>query len=272
MVSMNRPADQVQRDAHHFRVNGCLFLKNSIDPDLVQGMQTDFLARYAGIDRDEVEASCLKVGVGRYMFTVRLQKPYMNPEIYAAPGIIPVVKELLGDDCIIQSIGVVCAYPGAEMQHVHRDNPPLFPEAGGLNAFFPPYALHVVVPLVDLDEATGTTALWEGSHRVKSAREERKFSREALERLEGAYLPWPKIGDSYFMDFRLRHAGTANRSDQPRPILYLVYSRRWYQDRKNYEKQSRLLISRAEYEQIPAEHRHLFDNALPQDLDAFGAG
>lgn len=40
-----------------------------------------------------------------------------------------------------EQLGVVCAYPGAQRQQVHTDNPPLYPEAGGFNALCPPYAL-----------------------------------------------------------------------------------------------------------------------------------
>jgi ectoine hydroxylase-related dioxygenase (phytanoyl-CoA dioxygenase family) len=122
----------------------------------------------------------------------------------------------------------------------------------------------VVVPLVDITQQTGTTALWEGSHRIKSRAEETHRSTAQLERLEGAVLPWPKMGDSFFMDFRLRHTGTPNLGDSPRPILYLVYSRRWFQDRKNFDMQSPLLISREEFENIPDEFKHLFGNARPE--------
>jgi ectoine hydroxylase-related dioxygenase (phytanoyl-CoA dioxygenase family) len=121
------------------------------------------------------------------------------------------------------------------------------------------------VPLVDLDESTGTTALWEGSHRYKSQSEEQRWSAEELLRLEGAAMPWPRMGDCYFMDFRLRHAGTPNLSSLPRPILYLVYSRGWFQDRKNFDIQTPLLISWEEYDRIPEEYRQLFINAKPRD-------
>ncbi len=258
------PSEVVKTAAHGFRVHGCLMLQNSLDKQAVQDMQQNFFQHYASQHLDKVEKTCLKVGIGRYMFSVHLQEPYLNPDVYAAPMVLPVVKELLGDDCIIQSIGVVCAYPGAELQHVHRDHPPLFAEAGGLNAFFPPFALHVVIPLVDLNEETGTTAIWEGSHRIKSSREETRWTRAQMEQLHGAVSPWPQMGDCYFMDFRLRHTGTPNRSSRPRPILYIVYSRRWFQDRKNFEMQSPLLLSREQSQRLPAEHRHLFENALKE--------
>jgi len=255
--------ESIKQAAHLFRLHGTLMLENSFDPDVVKSLNADFIANYASKDRSEIERTCLKVGLERFMFTIRLQPPFMQPAVYAAARVLPVVRELLGEDCVIQSIGAVCAYPGAEAQHVHRDHPELYSEAGGLNAFLPPFALHVVVPLVDLDEETGTTALWEGSHRIKSRAESERWTRDELNQFKGAVMPWPKVGDCYFIDFRLRHAGTANGSDLPRPILYLVFSRRWFQDRKNYDLQPPLLISRDEYERIPDEYKPLFLNAVP---------
>ena len=264
IVRMNLTEEHVRQSAHHYRVNGCLILENSFDPEKVRAMQANFMERYVTRDRAEVEKNCLKVGEERYMFSVELTPPWLDPAVYASPDVLPIVKELLGQDCILQSFGVVCAYPGAPAQHVHRDHEPLFAEAGGLNAFFPPYALHVVIPLIDLDENTGTTALWEGSHRIKTAREEHRYSQEQLERFEGAVLPRSRIGDCYFMDYRLRHVGTANRSGGPRPILYLVYSRRWFLDRRNFDLQSPMAISPADYDSIPEEYRSLFITAQPR--------
>jgi len=257
--------ESIRAAAHQFRVHGTLMLENSFDRELVQELQDDFMQNYAMLEREEVERTCLPVGIERFMFTIRLQPPFMKPAVYAAQRVLPVVQELLGENCVLQSIGAVCAYPGSTTQHVHRDHPQLFVEAGGLNAFLPPFALHVVVPLVDLDESTGTTAVWPGSHRIKTRAEEARWSKAQMEALEGATLPWPKMGDCYFMDFRLRHAGTPNLSDIPRPILYLVYSRLWFQDRKNFDMQSPLLITREEYGRIPEEYKHLFINAEPVD-------
>lgn len=257
--------ESIKRAAHLFRVHGTLLLENCFEPALVQALHRDFIDHYANIDLETRSKTCLEVGNKRFMFTIRLQPPFLDPAVYAAPRILPIVRELLGPDCIIQSIGTVCAFPGAADQLHHFDHPALYQEAGVLNAYLPPYALHVVVPLVDLNEETGTTAVWEGSHRLRSIEERNRWTREDLAAFKGAEMPWPKKGDSYFMDFRLRHAGTANHSDEPRPILYLVYSRTWFQDRKNFDIQSPLLITREEYERIPQEHKSLFKNAQPSD-------
>lgn len=258
-------AAEYARAAHGFRVHGTLLLENCFERDRVHALGSAFERDYASRRRDEVERTCLKVGEERFMFSIRLEPPFADPALYANPHVLPIVRELLGEDCVVQSLGAVCAYPGSPQQHVHRDHPHLFPEAGGLNALLPPYALHVVVPLIDLDESTGTTALWEGSHRIRSRREENLRSPQQLDQLEGAVLPWPKAGDCYLMDFRLRHAGTANVSNRPRTIVYVVYSRRWFHDRKNYDLQSPLAVTREQYEAIPETHRPLFDHARPRN-------
>lgn len=265
-VSANRIGEQTMLlGAHLFRLHGSLSVASAYDRSKVEKMQQAFFRDYASRDMKEISETCLEVGDKRYMFTVRLEPPFSDPGIYASPIILPIVKEILGPDCVLQSFGAVCAYPGSEMQHYHRDHPWLFREAGGLNAFLPPFALHVVIPLVDLTEETGTTALWEGTHRSKNSAQENQFSKAQLDRLEGAAMPYPAMGDCYFMDFRLRHRGTANRSDIARPILYLVYSRGWFDDERNYRDgiQEPLLISRDELERVPEEHRSLFARARP---------
>jgi len=249
-----------------YQRNGSLLLEHSLDPSLVETMHAHFVEHYATRPIEEVRATSLKVGDGRFMFSIDLEAPYMDPAVYAPARVMPVVKALLGDNCVIQSIGVVCAYPGSRAQHVHRDHPPLFASAPHLGATAPPYALHLVVPLVDLDESTGTTALWNGSHRLAPYAGEREaWSRDGF---DGAVMPWPQRGDCYLMDFRLRHGGTPNRSGEPRPLLYIVFSRAWFQDRANFGMQQRLAVGADEFERIPLEHRPLFDDARPDRWQA----
>jgi ectoine hydroxylase-related dioxygenase (phytanoyl-CoA dioxygenase family) len=255
-----RDADVAQRGADLFRVHGSLVLEHVLDPVLVSELHADFIANYSSKSSDDIADSCLSVGANRYMFTIEVKPPWSTPALYAAARIMPVVRDLLGSNCVLMSLGAVCAFPGAQVQHVHRDHPALFGEANLLGPDFPPYALHVVVPLVDLDEETGTTALWEGSHRVTSTRDRERWARDGL---EGAVMPWPKRGDCYLMDYRLRHAGTPNLSDRPRPILYLIYTRRWFIDRENYDVQSRLRLTPEEFDLIPEEHLCLFPDARP---------
>ena len=213
----NRSLDtaSVEQAARLFSQHGALFIKNVFQKDLIQKLRDAFLQEYANRPDDEIRKTCLEVGDKRFMFTIAIRSPFNDPDLYASPLLLPILRTLVGSECILQSVGIVCAYPGSEMQHLHADHPPLFEEAVGLSAFFPPYALHVVVPLVDLNEECGTTALWEGSHRIKSPGDEKRCSAQATDTLQGASFPWPKMGDCYLMDYRLRHRGTPNRSNRP---------------------------------------------------------
>ena len=76
--------------------------------------------------------------------------------------------------------------------------------------------------------------------------------------------PEAEIGDCLLMDWRLVHGGTANRSSNVRPILYLEYFRQWYRDVINSKRH--ILISADEYARIPEEKRYLFDWDLADSI------
>jgi Ser/Thr protein kinase RdoA (MazF antagonist) len=149
---------------------------------------------------------------------------------------------------VLGSFGAVVALPGAERQHIHRDHPPLF-ENPDLDAQVPSFAVTVVIPLVDLTIATGSTRVWKGSHR--------QYHSEDL-RPELSCVPLAKRGSCYLMDYQLLHGGMPNKSNQIRPILYLNYYRSWFQEAVNYEQQSRILITPEHYQNIPQPYQFLF--------------
>ena len=55
------------------------------------------------------------------------------------------------------------------------------------------------------------------------------------------------------------HAGNANHSANPRPILYNMYCRPWFRDSRNYRLQRPIRIAREEYLRVPEEFRFLFN-------------
>ena len=253
------PAGDVEHADQLFRKHGALVLPNSFDRATIKTLGTAFAADYGETPAHIRDETCLQVGDKRFMFTVAIEGAFADPAIYASPVVLPIVKQLLGDDAVLQSCGAVCAFPGAEVQHVHRDFPELFPSVTGLGMMLPPYALHVVIPLTDLDTATGTTALWEGSHRLEHRDRGRGAARVKTDvDFSEAALPYAQMGDCYFMDYRLRHAGTPNISDQARTILYLVYSRPWFKDRTNYSLQAPVSIDADNLKAVPAEFASLF--------------
>lgn len=231
-----------------FAENGVILINNLFSKELIAELNQSFSEQYNAYFTDKEHEDALDVGVKRKMITVKFQAPFNNPDLYANPLLMYLMKALLGQDFVLGSFGAVIALPGAEQQHIHQDHPALF-EDEALDLKLPSFAITVIVPLIDLTPATGGTQVWKGSHRLSPS--------EALEE-KNSSIPFVSTGACYLMDYQLWHGGTPNRSNQVRPILYIVYYRSWFQDSVNYEQQARISITQREYQKIPEKYKFLF--------------
>jgi ectoine hydroxylase-related dioxygenase (phytanoyl-CoA dioxygenase family) len=228
-----------------FRVHGFLLLEDIFPAEQIDALRAAYVDRYSGYFFDTDHADALEVGDRRFMITVDIEDPFNDSNLFANPFILPIIKRLLGENCILGSFGSVAALPGAPDQHRHRDMSLLFDSP--LESMLPSYAITLIIPLVDLGETNGTTRVWKGSHAVTPGGDNNLPSQD----------PKVPVGSCLMMDYRLLHAGTANCSALVRPILYLVYNRPWFRDSLNFQKQPALRVSRADYEKMDREHRAL---------------
>ena len=235
-------ADAGQR----FRLDGCLQVNNALPADLVDDLSRHFAEGYSRYFGEGEHDDALTVGDRRYKVSVALEGPFNTPRLYANDLILPIVRDLLGDDAILASMVAVVALPGAPGQGLHRDHPWLFGQV--IDRMIPCYALKLIVPLIDLDEDTGTTLMKPGSHVVFDDKGVGMASAE----------PAARRGDCLLMDYRLLHEGTANRSSRIRPVLFLSYTRPWFRDYENFRKQDRMVVSAEARDRIPACYRPLF--------------
>jgi ectoine hydroxylase-related dioxygenase (phytanoyl-CoA dioxygenase family) len=131
----------------------------------------------------------------------------------------------LDEDFVVGAFGVVCSLPNAPTQHRHSDGGILFPNSG-IDRLLPSAAITVGIPLIEMNEIHGTTALWPGTHHD-------------ISRMEGqAIEPVIREGSLVLWDFRLKHSGTPNGSRVVRPLLYLTYCRPWWVDHGNFQKKT----------------------------------
>ncbi|QDT11363.1 phytanoyl-CoA dioxygenase family protein [Planctomycetes bacterium K23_9] len=242
-----------------FQQQGALWIDQLFSRRFVQRLSKVYFRKYASLSQQELESRYACVGDQRYMITTEVKGKFNSPDLYANGHLMPILQELLGRHFVISSFGSVIAFPGAGAQSVHMDYPPLYEDESTCTSL-PPHAITLVVPLVDLNEKTGSTSLWLGTHNRVGAREQLQKLVETGSRRESVF-PSAKLGDAYLMDFRLTHAGMANQSEIARPILYIVYSRPWFDESLNFSEQPRINLSRKQYGKVPKALRYLFAGA-----------
>ena len=241
--------------ADQFRQHGTLFLKNAFSKKLIAKIASSFTQQYQSLSNKELRKRDATVGDRRYMITIDIKKPFNKPELYANPLVMPILESLLSNHLRIASFGAVVAWPGAQAQPIHLDHPPLFdsPDREPL----PPYAVTLVIPLVELTEEMGPTAIWPRTHRSPDRLQRFQKLTEQPD-YSAAEKPTTELGDAYMMDYRVIHGGLPNNSDTVRPILYLVYSRPWFRDGFNFSSQPSVQIGKKQRKKVPKRWQGLF--------------
>jgi hypothetical protein len=241
---------QQVRLAHDCLVkDGYVILDNVLPADRVRALHLDFNRHYEDYLRDVEHDDSLRVGHRRFRIPLRFSGGFADPDIYANPVVLALIRATLDEDAIIEAYGAVVSLSHADPQHVHRDGPFLFDS--GISPLLPAHALTFALPLIDMNDVNGTTALWSGSHRWKARAEDAQPTAAAI-----------PVGSCVIWDFRLFHCGTANLSDHHRPMVYSTYARRWYQDPTGFQRRTQVRLSfDADFiRTVPAQCRGLFSH------------
>ncbi|MGR3616451.1 MAG: phytanoyl-CoA dioxygenase family protein [Paracoccaceae bacterium] len=213
-----------------FRRDGALLIPDAFPVDLVRRCHDEFESLRDEHEKTIQDGGALRVGNKRFMISLTLAGTFAESALLASPIVLPILQKLLSDQAILGSLTAVASMPGSQDQRLHRDNPALFCEDRDLQT--PSFSIAMIVPLIPLNTATGATRVMKGSHLLRGAQTKDLPLQE----------PQVELGSCYLMDCRLYHQGMANKSDQIRPILSLVYQRPWYRDPENFQQQSPLIL------------------------------
>jgi hypothetical protein len=240
--------------------HGCILFRGAFPPATIEAMHQEYVAQLGALDLAAMETESKKpppnrllgVGPARFDTTLRMTGAFGRTDVFANDLLLKFLRPLLGKDMRLNSFTAVASYPGAAEQQPHRDHDHLYPQPG-VAANLPVYAVNVAVPLIDVDLATGPTGVWLGSHRSGRmvAVQGKDMTASALQR-----------GDCMLLDYRTLHAGLANRSRQARPIVYMVYGRRWFFDDINYINRIPLDMPLERYYELPETVRPLLVRAF----------
>ncbi len=225
---------------------GAVLIDQIISPELVEELREDFQQQVrnwqtSGLGKPN------NVGDKRFTVPIRIRAPFDDPAIYANPALTGLLRNMFGQKPALHAFGGVVTHEGARMQHVHREHPMLF-NSDAANAAAPLYAVNVLVPLVDLDEESGGTQFWEGTHKYP---EDKEWEGES----EVVYTP---AGSALVLDYRTYHGGMPCRATHGRPVLFYTYCMPWFTDTLAFDSHAALGLTDAERMNIPEHHRHLF--------------
>ena len=160
------------------------------------------------------------------MHLAPLIAPFSDEQVVAHPLAVAVMEEALGPEFACSFYHSNTAYPGSEVQPVHRDHGPLF---GSAEMSIPTPATHLVlnVPLCDFSEENGSTEVWPGTHLIVDRAAEDRGDLEARARTLPSIRTNVRAGSLVLRDLRVWHRGMPNRADYARPMLAIVYARGW---------------------------------------------
>lgn len=244
LTSTEQLTGRITPDKHSLMVD--LFLQHGVvqinhlfKVDMIRKLQHEFQLKYATSMDAEGRSDVLCVGDKRFMLTPELDSVFGSDELLACRPILKFMQSILGEEYTLSSCTAVMSFPGSAPQLVHKDHSALFPERGW-SFPVPPFAVQLIVPLLELNDRHGTTRVFKGTQQVEP---------------EDA-VSWPHqdplvpLGSCLLVDYSIAHCGMGNQSDKVRPIMNLVYSRPWFRDYQNYLVQPPLKFS-----------QHYIDNA-----------
>lgn len=161
-------------------------------------------------------------GAQRFYVTLPFTGAWADPEIYEDRDILAIVERVAGPEPVMCQLASDTPLKGSDYQPWHADTPALFPETG--NNDTPSFQLAVNFALCDVGEDNGPFETTHGTHRMDKAKALAGIASGAI----AAHRYPMKMGDVMIRDVRAVHRGTPNLTDQPRPMVVVGYSRRWY--------------------------------------------
>jgi hypothetical protein len=261
---LSATSDQAARAA--LRTFGCVLLRGVFPVETIDGLRAAFDAQLGALTAEEMAEQAKKpapnpvllVGEKRYEVLVKIKGAFGDPNLFGNLLLCRFLVRVLDQNLKLSGMTVVVSYPGATLQHIHSDLHPLFGEPG-LSASLPHYAINVSVPLIDVDQQTGPTGIWLGSHLWPANRGPHPDEYTSVDYLRG---------DCILIDYRTLHAGLPNTSSSARPILYMVYARTWFFDEVNHQARPSLDMAADDFLRLPPHLQALMKRAYSQRLRA----
>jgi ectoine hydroxylase-related dioxygenase (phytanoyl-CoA dioxygenase family) len=210
-------AEQLDEHAATFERDGLVVLKRHFPKALLEGWRQAFAPLLA--QRLASGATAVR-GENRHYITLPFDGVFADERLFCDPDVLGIVERVAGDDPVMCQLATDTPLAGSTYQDIHRDTPALFDGV----AETPSFQLAVNFPLCDVTLENGPFETTLGTHRMRS---EDAMTAWHEGRVALHAIPM-ELGDVMIRDVRALHRGTPNRTDVPRPMVVIGYSRSWY--------------------------------------------
>ena len=198
--------------------DGIVGLKAAFAPEFIDAMRADVMALYE--EARSIAGGAIRRGPERWYIEVQPERIPAFVPIATHPWFVAVCEAVLGREYKIVEVGFDIPFPGAQDQPWHRDFPS--PEATlrgrRLNSLvFNLTAVDTLPEHGPFEIALGTQ--WDD---IAGCRDDMFPPKELWDRYASrAVRKLPKRGDISARTGLTIHRGTANRSNEPRPVLII---------------------------------------------------
>ena len=244
MPTKRYTAEQIAQHTADFNRDGFCILRDHIPQETITAWRTAFDPLLE--DHIEREGTIENRGAARYYVTLPFTAPFNDPAIYEDDAVLQIVENIVGKDFVCCQLASDTPLKGSDYQGIHSDAAPLFPEMPDL--VVPPFQLAFNFPLVDVTDENGPFEVARGTHMIPRA--------EGMRRLEAGEFTLEPVklnaGDVMIRDVRGLHRGTPNKTEEPRPMCVIGYSRKWQR-----RPEVSIEIPRAEWEKLSERARHM---------------
>jgi hypothetical protein len=196
--------------------DGIIALKGAFTPDWADVLREEIMALFE--EARQVEGGALPRGPERWYVEVQPERISGFVDIATHPWFIAVCRAVLGPEYKIVEIGFDIPFPGAQDQPWHRDfpSPPETLEGRRLNS------LAFNLTAVDSRSEHGAFEIALGTQwdDIRGCKNDMFPPKKLWDRyIERAAPKLPQRGDISARSALTIHRGTANRSNEPRPVL-----------------------------------------------------
>ncbi len=196
--------------------DGIIALKGAFTPEWADRLYDDVMTLFD--EARSIEGGALPRGPERWYVETQPERISGFVDITTHPWFVAVCEAVLGPDYRIVEIGFDIPFPGAQDQPWHRDFPS--PEATLIGRRLNSLAFNLTT--VDTRPEHGSFDIAVGTQwdDIRGCKDDMFPPNEMWDRyIERAVPKLPQRGDISARSALTIHRGTANRSDEPRPVL-----------------------------------------------------